>query len=101
MRHRVITLALLLVATLSGCVVAPPMYRPAPSGIYLPAPRPEVISVSPGPGYLWIDGLWLGGDRRTWQPGRWEHRSFSHGGEPPHRSHERGQEHGRERGGWR
>ncbi len=71
---------LLLVAALSGCVVAPPVYRSQPYGAYPVAPYTGVVGVAPGPGYFWIDGGWLfEGGRRVWQPGRWQHGSHGHG----------------------
>lgn len=37
-----------------------------------PAPLPETIYVSPGPGYLWVGGTWLWlGDRWGWNRGYW------------------------------
>jgi WXXGXW repeat (2 copies) len=66
----------------SGCVVA---VRPAPvAAVYTepaevvvneapPAPLAEVVTVAPGPGYLWIGGYyhWYGG-RWVWYRGHYE-----------------------------
>lgn len=95
MKRTVVPLSLMLAAALSGCVVAPPMHRAPPPGIYLPPP-------SVAPGYLWIDGLRLHErGRRTWQPGRWERGPHGNAWEAPHRPHGFGEERGHGRGGWR
>lgn len=87
MKRKLISLTFLLAAALSGCVVAPPMYRPAPSGTYFNAPHAGGVVVSPGAGYFWIDGLWLlNGGRRVWQPGRWESQHHGNAREPQHHS---------------
>ena len=92
MKRTLIGLALLFAATLSGCVVAPPIYQPVPPGIYPTAPYTGGVSVAPGAGYFWLDGLWLlNGGRRVWQPGRWEHRHPHNVWEAPHRSKHGGQ----------
>ena len=73
---------------MSGCVVAPPhvvhnarhqaiangatvnveYYQSAP-----PAEYNEVITVSPGDGYIWVPGLWYwSGNRYLWRAGNWQ-----------------------------
>ena len=91
---RITTLAALAAAlSLAGCVVAPaprPVYQPAPPPVVYqqpvpaqpapavvyqapPAPQGEVITVSPGPGYFWIPGIWIWeGNRHVWRGGHWE-----------------------------
>ena len=40
-----------------------------------PPPRHEVIVVSPGPDYFWIEGYWVWtGVAYDWTPGHWERR---------------------------
>lgn len=74
--------ALVLGATLAGCVVVP-AHRYGGGGYYgggyvavaPPAPRVEVVGVAPGPGYFWIDGYWgWRGNRHYWNDGHWEQR---------------------------
>jgi len=55
----------------SACVVAPPPGRvyvvPAP-----PPPRAEVVTLAPGPGYVWVRGRWhWNGNAYYWVPGSW------------------------------
>jgi hypothetical protein len=74
----------------AGCVVHDqPFYTSAPAaGVVVggevvvteppPAPVVETITVSPGPGFVWIGGYWgWGGGRWHWQTGHWA--------APPHR----------------
>ena len=75
---------------LSGCVVAPAYpYRPYYQSRVVvtqpqvtadveyvqtapPAPYTEVVTVSPGVGYVWLPGLWLwSGGRYQWRSGNW------------------------------
>jgi hypothetical protein len=56
-------------AALSGCVAglgeAPPFAAPEP--------LPEVRSLVPAPGMVWVAGTWHWSDRDwVWIPGRWE-----------------------------
>ncbi|HTO86490.1 MAG TPA: YXWGXW repeat-containing protein [Thermoanaerobaculia bacterium] len=59
---------------LSACLV------PVPPGVaYVavapPAPLVEVRAVSPGPGYVWIEGSWVWrANAYQWRAGRWERR---------------------------
>lgn len=92
MKRKLTGLTLLFAAALSGCVVASPMYRPLPPGVYPTAPYAGGVSVAPGAGYFWLDGLWLlNGGHRVWQAGRWEHRHPNSAWEPQHRSKHGGQ----------
>jgi hypothetical protein len=62
-------LALLAVATLSGCVAAIADAPPSAP----PAPMPEVRSLPPAPGMVWVAGGWHWDDHDwVWIPGRWE-----------------------------
>lgn len=56
-------------AMLSGCVAglgeAPPYAAPEP--------LPEIRSLAPAPGMVWVAGSWHWNDRGwVWIPGRWE-----------------------------
>jgi len=62
----------------SACVVAPPPGRvyvaPAP-----PPPRAEIVTVAPGPGYIWVGGRWRwNGDAYYWVPGSWLAPAYGH-----------------------
>lgn len=79
--------ALVLGATLAGCVVAPAHHYGYGRGGYVtvapPAPQVEVIGVAPGPGYFWVDGYWgWHGHRHHWVGGHWEHRRPGYRWEP-------------------
>lgn len=74
---------------LSGCVVAPYPYRPyyqshvvvtqPQVGVDVeyvqtapPAPYAEVVTVSPGIGFVWMEGAWIwSGGRHQWRAGSW------------------------------
>ena len=61
--------ALLAIATLSGCVAS---LADAPPSVP-PAPLPEVRSLAPAPGMVWVAGSWHWDDHDwAWIPGRWE-----------------------------
>ena len=69
-------LAALLAAALSGYVftgcVAPLADAPLAAP---PAPLPEVQSLAPAPGMVWVAGSWhWDGHDWAWIPGRWETR---------------------------
>lgn len=69
----------------SAAVVVAPM---AP-----PPPQREIITLAPGPGYVWIDGYWVWEyNRYAWRPGYWAAQRRGHAWVPP-RWH-------RGRGGW-
>lgn len=36
-----------------------------------PSPRVEVISIAPGPGYVWLGGEWIWNGGWAWESGRW------------------------------
>ncbi len=82
---------------LSGCVVRETRYRyaspppdmyaqpppPPPGGGAVeievnapppPPPAPDVITVSPGPEFLWIPGVWMWEGRWVWHGGHYGHR---------------------------
>ena len=89
---------------LSGCVVAPAYpYRPYYQSrvvvsqpqvtadveyvqIAPPVPYTEVITVSPGVGYVWLPGLWFwSAGRYQWRGGNWSrppsgYNQWNHGG---------------------
>lgn len=89
-------------AVLTGCVVTP-YYQtrvvttqqgaPVASGASVeyvqtapPAPYTEVVTVSPGVGFVWTPGLWYwSGGRHTWRAGVWQrppygYSTWNHGG---------------------
>jgi hypothetical protein len=68
--------ALLLGATLTGCVVAPAhRYGGGYVTVAPPAPYVDVVGVAPGPGYFWVNGYWgWKANRHVWTDGRWEQR---------------------------
>lgn len=62
-------LLLPLVASLVGCVAG---LGDSPPGTP-PAPLPELQSLAPAPGMVWVAGSWHWNDRDwVWIPGRWE-----------------------------
>lgn len=79
-----ILMSLLVVglASLGGCVVVPahrayaPVYSSPPVAVVETAPPPpyqEVVPVMPYPGAVWISGYWgWAGGRHQWVPGYWE-----------------------------
>ena len=74
-----------LAVVLSGCVVAARVPLPVVPVIYVdrapPVPYNEVVTVSPGPGYVWVGGFygWTGRDY-VWTRGYWSlpARGYSH-----------------------
>jgi hypothetical protein len=58
--------------TAGGCVVAE--RREEPPVVYeQPAPVQETVTISPGPGYVWVGGEYeWSGTRWLWVPGRWD-----------------------------
>jgi hypothetical protein len=83
MKTKRLSSIVLVIVSLSGCVIAPPLHRPVPSGVYLSTPHSVGIGVAPAPGNFWIDGRWLlDGGRRHWQSGDREHRSHDNAGRP-------------------
>ncbi len=85
---------------LSGCVVAPYPYRPYQAGVVVqprvvddveyvqsapPAPYQEVITVSPGVGYVWLGGSWFwSGGRHQWRAGYWSRPPVGYSTWQPH-----------------
>ncbi len=77
---KILAIAALCAASLSGCVVAP--YRPvgyAPGGEVIvasvppPAPYVEVVPPPPYGGAVWLGGYWgWQGNRHVWVGGRYE-----------------------------
>lgn len=85
---------------LSGCILPPPLPRPYFPAVVVtqpqvaveyvqtapPAPYSEVVTVSPGVGYVWLPGLWLwSGGRYQWRAGNWSrppsgYSQWNHGG---------------------
>lgn len=78
------------IIALTGCVVAPSPYYQSRVAVVQPgvavtatanveyvqnappAPYNEVVTVSPGVGYVWTPGIWLwSGGRYTWRAGVW------------------------------
>jgi len=62
----------LILSPLAFAACAPP---PPPGRVYVvPAPpreRVEVVTVAPGPGYVWVGGHWgWAGQSSAWVPGR-------------------------------
>jgi len=82
-------LALGLALTLSACAARGRAVVYVPNG---PPPAvSESITVSPGPGMVWIGGYhrW-GGSGYEWVPGHWEHPPDGHRGwVPGHWNHDR------------
>jgi hypothetical protein len=92
---------------LAGCVEREVVYRDRPA--YVPAPAPSVevvadeppmpppqaeyITVSPGPGFIWMGGSWEWRGRWEWSGGRWGH--------PPHTGAVWGRGHWHNHGGSR
>ena len=50
--------------------VAVPPETPPP-GELPPAPQTEVVTVAPGPAYVWVPGVWAWHGRWVWSGGRW------------------------------
>lgn len=96
LRLAALTLALAAGLFATGCVVVPARggyYGGAPGGAQAEggyysggpvavAPPPmhaEVITVAPGPAYIWIGGFWNWvGHRHAWVGGRWEQQRPGH-----------------------
>ena len=66
-----------------------------------PAPRAEVITVAPGPNFVWISGGWAWQNRWVWQRGHWECPPRIGAVWVPHHYIYRGGRHIFIRGGWR
>lgn len=106
-RHACLCTGLAAAAVLTGCVVTPyypnqtrvvtvqPSVTGAAASVeanveYVqaspPAPYTEVITVSPGVGYIWAPGLWYwSSGRHVWRAGAWQrppygYRTWNNGG---------------------
>ena len=66
-----------------------------------PAPVSEVITVSPGPGFVWIGGNWAWRGHWYWERGHWDHPPRVGAVWVPHHYVYRGGHHIFIRGGWR
>ena len=65
-------------------------------------PYVEVQTVSPGPDFVWIGGLWVwGGGRWVWERGHWDRPPHPGAVWVPHRYVYRNGRHVFVRGGWR
>ncbi len=70
------------VAWAAGLIGLAACYPPPPPGaVYVasrpPAYRVEVVSVAPGPEFVWIGGYWTwGGAEYGWVPGHWARRPY-------------------------
>lgn len=96
MNLKTVGLAALSTLVLAGCVVreeygyrrhgyvvretvvapAPVVVAPAPPAEVVvteapPAPQVEVVTVSPGPGFIWVGGIWAWHGRWVWESGHW------------------------------
>jgi hypothetical protein len=68
---------------LTGCVERRVVYvqGPPPGTVVAeapPAPPAEVVTVAPGPGYVWVGGNWSWQGRWVWIPGYWAARPHPH-----------------------
>jgi hypothetical protein len=66
-----------------------------------PATIVETVTVAPGPGFVWIRGLWVWRGHWAWQRGHWVRPPRAGAVWVPHRYVNRGGVHVFTRGGWR
>ena len=67
-----------------------------------PPPRAAYMGVAPGPGFVWIDGLWdWHGSRYSWVPGRWMRPPRRHAVWVPGNWQHEGRRYNWRRGYWR
>jgi len=100
----------------SGCVVRERVvYRQPPAQVVAtepagtevtvteapPPPIVETVAVSPGPAFVWIDGVWAWHGRWVWEGGHWAHPPRPGAVWVPHRYEYRNGVHVFVRGGWR
>ena len=102
----------------TGCVVRERVvYRHSPPGTTVvtqspagqelivteapPAPVTEVITIAPGPGMVWVGGVWSWRGRWVWERGHWIHPPRVGVVWVPHRYVYRNGVHVWVRGGWR
>lgn len=98
-------------ALVTGCVVHERVvYREAPPAVVgqevvvteaAPAPLVETVTVSPGPGYVWIGGGWVWHGHWVWAHGHWGHPPRPGAVWVAHRYEYRNGVHVYIRGGWR
>lgn len=92
---------------LTGCVYRERVvYRPPAAAEVVateapPLPQAEVITVAPGPDFVWIGGGWVWRSRWVWERGHWEHPPRIGAVWVPHHYEYRGGRHIFIRGGWR
>lgn len=65
----------------TGCVVhehtvvPPPVVLDSGAPVYVatppPPPQVDAVTVSPGPGYIWVGGAWYWDNRWVWRSGYW------------------------------
>lgn len=109
-----LTLAVCAAALLtSGCVYRERVvYRQPPPGapaidqevVVNEAPPPDVVetvTVSPGPGFIWVGGYWGWHGHWVWAPGHWARPPYRGAVWVPHRYVYRNGVHVYVRGGWR
>ena len=88
-------------------VVHSPAPPPAPvvTEVIVPGPPPpppsEVVVVAPGPGYIWLPGVWAWSGRWVWEAGHWGRPPHAGAVWVPHHYYPRGGVHVWVRGGWR
>ena len=66
-----------------------------------PAPIVETITVSPGPGFVWVGGCWGWRNHWVWERGHWDRPPHVGAVWVPHHYSHRGGVHVFIRGGWR
>ena len=66
-----------------------------------PAPIYETVTISPGPDYIWIGGVWAWHGRWVWETGHWGRPPHPGAVWMPHRYEYRNGVHVFIRGGWR
>lgn len=110
--YQSVILAVASTLLVSGCVVRETRYRDGTvatttsSEVVVesapPAPIVEVETVSPGPEFVWVGGVWgWHGSRWEWERGHWDRPPHRGAVWVPHRYVYRGGRHVYVRGGWR
>jgi YXWGXW repeat-containing protein len=80
-RHRARLLCLLTLCGTVSCAGGEVYGQYSYVEVAPPPPRVELVAVSPGPDYVWIDGHWAWrGQEYLWEPGRWEAKASGHRG---------------------
>ena len=100
-------------ALITGCVIyrypppPPVVMAQSPVGTTAvvvsppPAPVPEVVTVAPGLGFVWIPGVWGWEGRWVWEGGHWARPPYPSAVWVPHQYVFRNGVHVFVRGGWR